>query len=358
MKKRDEIPFFALFLGFLLAMTLGLLLLPKSAFSESEKRYLAQFPAPTVDTVFSGAWGQELETYLADHLPGRKFFVGLNAYYEKLLGQQKTKEIWVVGDRLVEAPVAMDDSGLKKVEAINRFAGNVQQQVQLALVPSCGWAADGPEYQDAEIIRTLYGAARVNTIDLLPVYAGNPEYYYRTDHHWNSLGAYMGYEKIVTALGREPVPQDSFRQEIFPACFQGSTYSRSALWLTEPEDIAIWHGAENITVQNGETEEIHAGVFYRERLEEADKYTVYLDGNHSIVTVCNPEREGKLLVIRDSYSNSLGCFLAESYGQVVLVDLRYYKAPISQLAQQDFDSVLICYSIGNFLTDGNLLLLR
>ena len=101
------------------------------------------------------------------------------------------------------------------------------------------------------------------------------------------------------------------------------------------------------------------GVFYWERLEEADKYTVFLDGNHSLVRIHNPAAEGKLLVIRDSFSNCLGCFLAESYGEVVLVDLRYYKQPVSELADlEQFDSILVCYSIGNFLTDANILWLR
>ncbi len=65
-------------------------------------------------------------------------------------------------------------------------------------------------------------------------------------------------------------------------------------------------------------------------------------------------------MIRDSYSNSLGCFLAESYGEVVLVDLRYFKSQaVSALAAQEgFDDILVCYSIGNFLTDTNLVWLK
>jgi hypothetical protein len=141
--------------------------------------------------------------------------------------------------------------------------------------------------------------------------------------------------------------------------FQGSTYSRSALWLTPAETIELWQGSDNLTVTNGETEGEHQGIFYRERLEEADKYTVFLDGNHSIVRVKNPDKQGKLLVIRDSYSNCLGGFLAESYGEVVLVDLRYYRQPVSELAAQEgFDNILVCYSCANFLTDTNLMLLR
>lgn len=64
-------------------------------------------------------------------------------------------------------------------------------------------------------------------------------------------------------------------------------------------------------------------------------------------------------MIRDSFGNSLGGFLAESWQEVVLVDLRYYKQPVSQLVEQEgFNDVLICYSIGNFLSDTNLPLLR
>lgn len=48
-----------------------------------------------------------------------------------------------------------------------------------------------------------------------------------------------------------------------------------------------------------------------------------------------------------------------SYGTVILVDLRYYKGAVSELcAQEQFDDILICYSIGNFMTDANIIWLR
>ena len=59
-------------------------------------------------------------------------------------------------------------------------------------------------------------------------------------------------------------------------------------------------------------------------------------------------------------SSSLhGIILAESYGEVVLLDLRYYRQAASELAKQEgFDNILVCYSCANFLTDTNLMLLR
>ena len=126
------------------------------------------------------------------------------------------------------------------------------------------------------------------------------------------------------------------------------------MWLTESEDVELWKTDTAFTVTN-ETGAAHEGLFYEERLQELDKYTVYLDGNQSLVTIENPENagKGKLLVIRDSYANCLGGFLASHYAEVVLVDLRYWKTPVFQLAAEGFDDVLVCYSLYNFLTDVN-----
>ena len=184
--------------------------------------------------------------------------------------------------------------------------------------------------------------------------------YYRTDHHWTSRGAYTAYRAYMQYKNRQYLPQDAFSVSSVGGFF-GSTYSRSGLWLTKGEEVELWDSGTKLSVQNAESDTVHESVFYRERLEELDKYTVYLDGNHSLVRVQNPDAagKGKLLVIRDSYANCLGTFLAEGYAEVVLVDLRYYKEPISELVkQEEFDDILVCYSLGHFMTDTNIMFLR
>ncbi len=359
--KKSELLTILLFCGFLAGMLVLYLVLPKAEFSQMEKRYLSEAPALGWEAVASGEWGEAAETYMADHIPGRNFFVGLNAYFELLTGRQAGKDVWLRQGRLVEAPVEENQTAASRnMTILNGFAQTLGQPVDFMLVPSAGWSLAGSEYRDAQIIRDIYSLAEggLTPVDVTPVFAGKPELYFQTDHHWNSQGAYAGYAAYMAAVGREARAEEDFAKTVC-AGFQGSTYSRSALWLTPAEDLELWTGSGTLTVTNGETEGTHQGVFYPERLEEADKYTVFLDGNHSIVRIQNPDKEGKLLVIRDSYANSLGCFLAESYGQVVLVDLRYYKQSISQLAAQEgFDNVLVCYSIGNFLTDTNLTFLK
>lgn len=359
--KKSEYIAIILFCTFLAAVALGYLLLPKADFSPLEKRNLEQFPAVSWRSIRSGDWGEEFETYLADHMPGRNFFVGLNAYFEYFTGRQAAKDIRVVDGRLVEAPVQENEVAVTRcMEPINRFAQTVGQEVDLTIIPSAGWSTGAKGYSDAALIDSIYARAgeQVSAFDLTDVFAGRPELYYRTDHHWNSAGAYEAYAAYMASKGRPCRDRADFRVTAAEN-FHGSTYSRSGLWLTPGETIELWQGSENLRVTNAEAQEPHDGVFYWERLEGADKYTVFLDGNHSLVRIQNPAGEGRLLVIRDSYSNCLGCFLAESYAEVVLVDLRYYKQPVPQLAAQEpFDDILICYSLGNFMSDTNLVFLR
>lgn len=359
--KKSEILSVIAFCGFLCAIFLCYLLLPGESYSQLEKRYLAEMPTLTWQSLTSGDWGEDVESYLADHMPGRSFFVGLNAYFDLYTGRQAGKDIWVVDDRLVEAPVELDKTAIRRnLATINAFADTIGRDVDFAIVPSAGWATGTRGYQDDSIITAIYGEAgeNLNCLDFTELFSGKPELFYRTDHHWNSDGAYAAYCSYMTQVGREPVPESSFTVA-GGGTFYGSTYSRSGLWLTPGEEISLWQSESDLTVTNGEDPEPHAGVLYPERLAEADKYTVFLDGNHSLVRIENPAGQGKLLVIRDSFGNSLGGFLAESYREVVLVDLRYYKQPVSRLVEQEgFDDVLLCYSVGNFLTDGNLPLLR
>lgn len=361
---------FCAFLGIMLVLYL---LLPKTEFSELEKRYLAETPALTGKTLTSGQFGEDAETYMADHIPGRDFFVGLNAYVDLYTGRQVSKDIYVAeDDRLVEAPVTWNEEQINKnMSAVNQLAQTLGRPVDFMLVPSAGWAVEdsvqgiADPYMDETLIGDIYAMAgeNVECMDVLSVFESAEDkasLYFKTDHHWTSLGAYTAYAAYMNEKGREYPAAEEFTVSTVED-FKGSTYSRAALWLNPGETLEVWERTKGLLVTNGESEQVHEGIFYENRLDEADKYTVFLDGNHSIVTIENPENAGKgsILVLRDSYSNCLGGFLAESYETVVLVDLRYYKQSVSDLcAQENFDDVLVCYSLGNFMTDNNLIWLK
>ncbi len=369
--KLSDILTCGLFCGFLGLMLVLFLALPKSDFSQREKRALAESPDTSAEAILSGEFGEQAETYIADHIPGRDFFVGVASYYDLLSGRQVTKDILLAGgDRLVEKPNLPNEAvAQRNMGIINRFAQTIGRPVDVMIVPSAGFAVEDSilgihdDYTDDAIIAGIYGLAGegVGTVDLVTPFTAAKDpgaLYYRTDHHWTSLGAYTAYKAYMDALGRGYPAQGEFAVERHGG-FYGTTHSRSGLWLVPSENVELWDSGKAFTVtayQNAADTQgkTHDSLFYTDRLQELDKYTVYLNGNQPLVRIHNPEGEGKLLVIRDSYANCLGTFLANSYEEVVLVDLRYYKTPVSELvANEGFDDVLVCYSLYNFLTDAN-----
>ena len=64
------------------------------------------------------------------------------------------------------------------------------------------------------------------------------------------------------------------------------------------------------------------------------------------------------MLIRDSYADSLAPFLAQSFSEVHLLDLRYYRASAAQYAEENgIDAICVLYSVQNFISDRNLVLL-
>ena len=367
-KKITDILTCVLFCGFTAVMLVLFLLLPKSDFSELEKRALAEAPDTSAEAILSGKFGEEAETYIADHISGRSFFVGLSNYYDLLSGRQAVKDILLAqGDRLVEKPNQPNDAAVQRnMTYINAFAQTIGQEVDLMIVPSAGFVLEdrvlglSGDYRDDRIIEGVYALAgeNVRPVGLLSAFTQAQDreaLYYRTDHHWTALGAYTAAQVYL----ENALPaKDSYKIDTFDG-FYGTTHSRSGLWLTKPDAVELWNdgGTYTVTAYNNAadtTGKTSASLFYRERLQERDMYTVYLNGNQPLVRIRNEAGEGKLLVIRDSYANCLGTFLAGKYEEVVLVDLRYWKTPVSELAAEGFDDVLVCYSLYNFLTDVNI----
>ena len=103
-----------------------------------------------------------------------------------------------------------------------------------------------------------------------------------------------------------------------------------------------------------------AALYDRSYLEHKDKYSSFLGGNQPLCVLENPAiTDGsKLLLIRDSYSDSLAPFLAQRFSEVHLVDLRYYHTSVADyMAEQGIDTTVVLYSVSNFLADRNLIYL-
>lgn len=362
---------FCLFLGGLLAWHI---MLPDRERSEVENRTLEQLPEFSWEGLKSGAYTAAVEEYFADQFPLRDQWTVLKARAEQALGKTEFNGVYLCDDPLfgsgtliskVEAP---DDEQVEKnLSYVRRLQEKTGANVYLGLIPSAAevWRdklPDGAPSWDQSAFLARAGESGVPMVDFHSVLADHADEYifYRTDHHWTSRGAYYGYTAVMEALGRGGIRDiSSYPVEAVSDAFNGTLYSQSGIHWLEPDAIQFWVEEDGLSVtswRNGTPED--SGLYDRSYLEKKDKYSAFLGGNQPLCVITNPAAEGKLLLVRDSYSDSLAPFLAQSFGEVHLLDLRYYRASVAQYAaENDISDIVVLYSIPNFITDKNLVFL-
>ncbi|WP_299965683.1 DHHW family protein [uncultured Oscillibacter sp.] len=364
---------FCVFLGGLLVWHL---LLPDRDRSDVENRTLAQFPEFSWEDLKDGSFTKGVEEYFADQFPLRDQWTGLKARAEQVLGKREFNGVYLCGDALI-AKVEPPKDGLeeKNLSYVSRLAESAEVPVYLGLIPSAAeiWRDRLPRGaeswdQAAFIARAaeLEGVEPIDFLTALRDHAGERTWegiFYRTDHHWTTLGAYYGHAALMEALGRGgEVPEpETVRARDLPVSngFQGTLYSQSGIHWLEPDSIEFWVEESGLTVtswRDGTPKE--AGLYDYDYLGKKDKYSAFLGGNQPLCVVKNPEGKGKLLVIRDSYADSMAPFLALRFEEVHLLDPRYYRYSAAKYAEDNgLDAIAVVYSVPNFITDRNLVLL-
>ena len=194
-------------------------------------------------------------------------------------------------------------------------------------------------------------------INVLPaLYDHKDEYlYYRTDHHWTTLGAYYAYEAFCKELGLTPFDRSTHTVETAED-FYGTHYSKARTWNAEPDTIT-WYDLQNkltiwnVTGPGQPTDGTETGLYDTAKLDVYDKYAMFLHGNNGLSRV-EGDGTGKILVIKDSYANSFVPYLTANYGAIDVVDFRNYNYGLDQLiADNDYDAILVLYSYSSFTSD-------
>ena len=370
MGKKYSIFITVLFCAFIFGFGIVHFILPDRSFSEQENRYLSQFKAPTAVTLRSGEFMETFEDYITDQFPLRDQWIQLKALSERALGKQENNRVYFGkdGQSLFAQYTAPDPDNLaQRMGYVNKLADNVEVPVYFSMVPdkSYVWAdrlpANAPNVDDGsvnELAKSL-ASQRLHYIDLYGAISGK-DAFYRTDHHWTTMGAYQGYTALVCAMNGSATVLDHGPTLVSDA-FYGTTWSSSGAGWIKPDEMHIWVPEGGINGQVAvmrypEGEPIVGSLYDLSKLEEKDKYSMFLGGNQPLCFIYNPEgKNGNLLVVRDSYTDSLAPFLALDYQQVHLFDLRYNNNSLKQyVADYGIDQVLVLYSAGNFTTDDNL----
>lgn len=368
--KKHNIIITVLFVAYICVFAILTAALPKRDISVNEKRVLADFPQFSFEKLFSGKWERDFEDYIKDRFPMRESFAGADAYFMLLTGRNGNSGVYKGNDGcLFTTPTEKNDQILSaNLDAADTFAHESGIKTKMLVVPSAGYTESDKlpknhrEYKDGEIISDiktqLQNIEVIDPTDDFIKYRDMGEYYYKTDHHWTSEGAYLAYRLWCAGEGIEPREREDYTIKATDG-FYGTLYSKSALWLTKPDKIEMWQYDADITVTIDKESE-YGTMFFENRLTELDKYPVYLDGNHAFVSMVNHANPNgkKILLIKDSYAHCFAPFLAENCSQIDMVDLRYYPSPVSDLTHSTgYDEILILYGVSNLCETRDLSIL-
>ncbi len=365
-----------IFIAFVFGMCILFFVLPKLPYSKNEKRYLADAPSFSLTTLFDGSFTDDTENYITDHIPFRDFYVGVNSYYDLASGRNGLKGVYFGSDGyLINDPVEKDNNIEKNVKIFAEFIKKNNFNATLMVVPSTGYIEESKlpllhkKYRDDKYFGIIEeNKGNMDFIDLRGLMkqasSEGHQLYYKTDHHWTSYAAFLAYNELFTRKHMSYNQGIQYSRETY-GDFYGTTYSTGAFWLTPSDDIDLWYSNGwkdiNVSITEGNETKEYNTIFFKEHLNEDDKYPVFLDGNHALTKVKNGNAPAntRLLVIKDSFSHCFVPFLADNYSEILMVDLRYYKKPVSELAKNEhFGDVLILYGLDNLATDTDIAFLE
>lgn len=393
--KKIKVLTIAFFLFVIAFFPIATFLAEKKGFSASEGRDLSRAPEFTVAGYVDKSFNKNFEVYFQDHLYKR---LGLSRVYfslERSLGRDQINNTMIgVEEQLFYTPVR----SLASAESFHeKFSLQIDQLVEetkpanipvhLFVLPSKPHTLNdlyNPTSQDQFYREELETMAQwvnpyVNVHDVgkewREKYTINEitKFFYKTDHHWNGLGAYEGYTNIVGTLQeddhsiQEPISTDHLNNICAKdtAYFEGS-HNRVILYQINSSEeykcnweVKNFNQFEEIVYQSqdgefGQGDSIFSIGDKRNKvtyglLTMGDFPYIYLKNNEPVNNI-------NVLIVRDSYTNAITSTLATHFKETYLVDMRHYNGKLDELIKQKninlvlllHNSVSINSSVANY----------
>ncbi len=371
MNRKSNIIIILVFAAFIGAFALLQPILPDVEFSQQENRYLQQLPSFSLDALADGDFTEDFESYTTDQFPFRDAWTSLKARCELLTGKKENNGVYYCegGALIPDFDAPTKETVDKNIDYLNALVDYTDIPVYFGLIPGAGeiqsslLPKNAPMDSQQTVIDWAYGRSRAINIDVASALGAHKDEYifYRTDHHWTSLGAFYGYTALCQALDL-PVPSlASYERQTVSESFYGTTWSSSGFAWVRPDTIETFVPDDgSVKVLDMSKDPPAEGPLYDTSfLDVKDKYSMFLGGNCPLRSIETGHEGPSILIVRDSYSDSLTPFLLENFSRIDLMDLRYYRDSLALYAEEnDFDSILVLYSVSNFSTDRNLFLLE
>lgn len=335
------------------------LIMPKKEFSYNENRYLAKFPILNIDNIISGKFMSELDNYITDNFPFRENLLSFKSKLYKSLGVYKQNDVYYGSDNKLYQEYKKPVNSDTIIRRVNKLSEKINSDVHFMLVPTSIYVNDdkiskyNSSFDEGKTIDYYKENLNVNFIDVIDTLTENKDnyLYYGTDHHWTTEGANLAYLEYCKNVG---IVCNNYNFTIVDDKFYGTLYSKILDDSLDYDYIEIVDDNTNYYVYFDDEQRTSDSLYNYKYLEEKDKYSFFLDNNHSLIYIENLDiqEENSVLIIKDSYANSFIPLIAPNYKYIYVIDPRYYNLSISDYINENkIENVLFLYNIGTIDDD-------
>lgn len=360
-----------IFLFLIGIFTAASLIKKDTGFSETENRVLTEKPQFSAESLFNGSYTSKYQEYVRDQFPFRNTFVALRNYCEAMIGKKEINNVLLAKDDYYiedhsrenyESEIA--DTNLNALKSFcSRYEKSLgDSHVSAMIVPTAQSVLTNKfktgmyAYNQNEYLTKIKEAVGENiyidTYSMLKEH-NTENIYYRTDHHWTTYGAYLAYncwakQKNIDGYSLEAIDKKEVSKE-----FYGTINSK--LNMKMKADTILQYTVKNVdfTVDYNMGANVTDTFFFKEYLQEKDKYSYFLGGNPGLVDITSTNKNNrKLLIIKDSYANCITPVYAANFEKTYVVDLRFFNMSIDGFVEENqITDILVLYNVDSFATD-------
>ncbi len=353
---------------------------PKRDHSEIENRALASRPQLSIDAVLDGSYQEEYEAYLNDQFFLRDSWVSIAVNLERCFGKKDINGVYIGKNGYLIEKYSKEDFDAEQIreniEFLSRFLNHATnsygtEHVSCMLVPSKSavlsdklpaFAQAADETPLVTQLKEALDAPEIVLDATDELRKHQQEYiYYRTDHHWTTLGAYYAYAAWAKSKGKTPFSPEDYKQEAVFHDFYGTAYNK--VHIPVPADtVTLFHSPEKTDIKLSENGRPLSGskenpLYFREEAARGfNRYNIFFSKNTGIFEIdTSAKTDRTLLVIKDSFANCFVPFLVQDYQKIIMVDYRYTKKPAADIIDTyGVTDILVMYNTEKFMQDTNL----
>ncbi|MBR2667091.1 MAG: S-layer homology domain-containing protein [Oscillospiraceae bacterium] len=274
------------------------------------------------------------QVYIPESTPGGHFHNVGSSYF--------ANAVLICGDYGIEYFSLSGSGNAAYANTVNTFAAKYPDlNVTSLLIPkACAFMSPSDRkdmlQNETDYINATYSmmSDSVRKADCMGIFKEHTgEYlYYRTDHHWTSLGAY--YASVAYCQANDITPRPLYNYiTVVNTGYVGSLYNYSGkqAQLRSNPDYTVAH----LPAAQSTMTYYRDGVAYRGQVinTNASSYaSMFINGDQPLTDIVTGNQTGrKLIVFKESYGNAFVPYMTDYYDEILVVDIREKTPSVASL---------------------------